>query len=230
MRLCKDLINKPIYTISDGRNIGDAKDLYLSADLETMAGIHLGREGLVRRKSILIPIDAVVVFGIDAILVKSDDVVTDNKALSDSASWVRLDDVIGRGVDTPGGTKVGVIGDVVLDEDGSVAGFVLSKVYVEGPISEKRLISHDAIIDNGNVDGVMTVEIARAEAPELAVAPAEKAPPEKMPDEIEPPKAADALPESDPVIEAEVEVEAEVESAEMDTSVMEQDLPPTADA
>ena len=51
-----------------------------------------------------------------------------------------------------------------------------------------------------------------------------------MPDEIEPPKAADALPESDPVIEAEVQMEAEVESAEMDTSVIEQDLPPTADA
>ena len=86
MRLCKDLINKPIYTISDGRNIGDAKDLYLSADLETMAGIHLGREGLVRRKSILIPIDAVVVFGIDAILVKAMMLSQTTRPSIDSAS------------------------------------------------------------------------------------------------------------------------------------------------
>lgn len=204
MRLSKDLVGKPIYTISDGRLIGDAKDLYLSNDLSAMAGIYLRREGLVRRKSVLIPLDSVVVFGIDAILIKGEEAVTDSKALPVSAEWTRLNDLVGRGVDTPGGTKVGVVGDVVLDEDGSVLSFVLSRVYVEGPIAEKRLIHRSAIIDHGQADGVMTVDIARAEAadgakepPQDPVAALPEMPPDVAPPSTELEETADSAEKAD---------------------------------
>lgn len=162
MRLGKDLVNKPVYTISDGRYVGKAKDIYLDRNLYWMTGIHLGREGIIRRKDTLIPRDSVVVFGIDAILIKDNAAVTDSRE-TDIEDWIRLDDIIGREVDTPGGTKLAVIGDVILDTEGKITGFGLSKVTVDGPIAENRSIGRDVIIDNGNEDGVMTIDLVKAE-------------------------------------------------------------------
>lgn len=195
MRLCKDLLDKPIITISDGRIIGQAKDLLLTTDLKTMAGILLGREGFIRRRSKLIPSQSVVVFGIDAILIKQSDVVVDDREVKEAANWIRLSKLLGREVDTPGGTRVGTIGDVLLDEEGHVAGFALSRVYVEGPISDKRLITHAALIDTGNEDGIMTIRMEVAEGLETPAAPppvpepgVEKAaPPTETPDSAENP-------------------------------------------
>ncbi len=162
MRLGKDLVNKPVYTISDGRYVGKAKDIYLDRNLYWMTGIHLGREGIIRRKDTLIPRDSVVVFGIDAILIKDNTAVTDSRE-TDIEDWIRLDDIIGREVDTPGGTKLAVIGDVILDTEGKITGFGLSKVTVDGPIAQNRSIGRDVVIDNGNEDGVMTIDLVKAE-------------------------------------------------------------------
>lgn len=162
MRLGKDLVNKPVYTISDGRHVGKAKDIYLDRNLYWMTGIHLGREGIIRRKDTLIPRDSVVVFGIDAILIKDNAAVTDSRE-TDIEDWIRLDDIIGREVDTPGGTKLAVIGDVILDTEGKITGFGLSKVTVDGPIAQNRSIGRDVVIDNGNEDGVMTIDLVKAE-------------------------------------------------------------------
>lgn len=166
MRLCKDLIGKPIITINDGRMIGKVKDVFLDGDLSTMTGILLRIEGLIRRKQILITAESVVVFGIDAILVKDGDVVTDNKTYTDAANWIRLDKLSGREVDTPGGTRVGVIGDVVLDESAKVLGYAFSRVFVEGPIAKSRMVYRHAVIDDGSLDNVMTVDLMRAESAE----------------------------------------------------------------
>ena len=72
MRLGKDLVGKPIISITDGRLVGYAKDVYINQDLYWITGIFTGSEGLISRKSRLIERDSVVVFGIDAILVTND--------------------------------------------------------------------------------------------------------------------------------------------------------------
>lgn len=105
----------------------------------------------------------VVVFGIDAILVKNADVETDNKQLEEANQWLRLEKLRGREVDTPGGTKVGAIGDIVLGEEGEISGFSLGRVFVEGPIAEKGIIPRSTIIDSGQVDGLMTVDLQKVE-------------------------------------------------------------------
>ncbi len=185
MRLSKDLLDKPIITISDGRIVGQVKDLLLTADLKTMAGIHLGREGFLKRRGKLIPSQSVVVFGIDAVLIKNAEAVVDEREVKDSADWIRLGKLLGREVDTQGGTRVGTIGDVLLDEEGHITGFALSRVYVEGPISEKRLITHAALIDTGNEDGIMTIHMAVAEGLEPPA-------PASEPPAAEPPTMSDA--------------------------------------
>ncbi|MFQ5436868.1 MAG: PRC-barrel domain-containing protein [Anaerolineae bacterium] len=163
MRLGKDLTGKPIISINDGRHLGNVKDLYVNNDLYWLTGIHVGQEGLLKRKALVIHRDHVVVFGIDAILVKNADVITNAKELVESIDWQRLDKLRGRDVDTPGGTKVGTIGDIVLGEEGHISGFSLSKIFVEGPIAEKGFIHREALIDTGQNDGKMTIDLPKVE-------------------------------------------------------------------
>jgi uncharacterized protein YrrD len=163
MRLGKDLIGKPIYSMTDGRLLGSVKDLYLDKDLELLTGIYLGSEGLIKRKSLLITRRNVNVFCIDAILAKASDVVTDDDEAKEAEHWLRREDLQKREIDTPGGTKVGSIGDILLDEEAHVVGFSLGKVFVEGPVAESRRILKGAIIDTGRDDGVMTVDLSKAE-------------------------------------------------------------------
>jgi len=163
MRFGKDLIGKPIYSVPDGRYLGKVNDLYINDTLYWLAGIHLGSEGLLKRKNLLIHRDNVVVFGLDAILVKKPDVITDDKELEDVENWLRLEKLRGREVDTPGGTKVGLIGDIILGEEAHITGFVLSRVHVEGPVKEQGTIPRDALIDTGNEDGIMTIDLPKVE-------------------------------------------------------------------
>jgi sporulation protein YlmC with PRC-barrel domain len=163
MRFGKDLTGKPIYSIVDGRYVGDVKDLYVNKDLYWMTGIHVGHEGFLKRKSLIVQRDNVVVFGIDAILVNDANVVKEEKDVPDLEKWLRLDKLRGREVDTPGGTRVGTISDIVIGEEGHITDFVLGKVFVEGPIADKGLIPHDALIDTGNNDKVMTIDLPKVE-------------------------------------------------------------------
>lgn len=163
MRFSKDLIGKPIVSIDEGRHLGSVRDVYLDPDLMWLAGIHLGKEGLISRKSLLIPRDAIAVFGVDFVLATGGDVVTDEKETPAAEQWLRLDRLQGREVDTTGGTRVGTIGDVLLDEEARIVGFSLSRVFVEGPVAESRTIYQAAVVDKGNEDNVMTVDLAKVE-------------------------------------------------------------------
>jgi uncharacterized protein YrrD len=164
MRLGKDLINKPIYSVDEGKLLGKVQDLYLDTTFEVVLGLYIGSQGLVRRKSELIRAGDVVVFGSDAVLVRNNDVITDDSALPAAKGWMRRDKLTGREADTPGGTRLGVIGDVIVEANGRITGFALSKAYVEGPLAEKRVISRSVIIDTGQEDGRMTVDLAKLEA------------------------------------------------------------------
>lgn len=164
MRLGKDLIGKPIISITDGRLLGTVKDIYINDELYWLSGLFLKNEGMIRRKAHLIPREAVVVYGLDAILVKNSESVTTDKEHDDAEQWVRLEKLRGRSVDTPGGTKVGNIGDVMLDEEGRVTGFVLGKILIAGTIAENGTVPRESLVDTGNEDDdAMTVDLAKIE-------------------------------------------------------------------
>lgn len=163
MRLSRDFDGKTIVSVSDGRILGKTKDVYLDPDLRQMTGFHIGREGLIKRKTILIQQADIVLLGIDVILVKDSDVLTDDQTVPEAKLWLRQDDLDGRQVVTPGGTKLGIVGDVVIGDDGVVNEIALSRVLVEGPLAEKRNIPRDAVLDVGNEDEPMTVDLAMME-------------------------------------------------------------------
>ena len=176
MRLGKDLVGKQIISVTDGRSLGNAKDIYMNSELTGITGIYLGSEGLIKRKHFLINRSDVVVFGIDAILVRGSDVTGEESEMPEAVAWVRLSKLNKREIDTPGGTKVANIGDIILGEQGDITGFALSRVYVEGPIEKNGTIPRTAVIDTGDADGVMTIDLTRAENPnavaeEEAIAP-----------------------------------------------------------
>lgn len=186
MRNSKDLIGKSVVSIDEGRLVGAVRDVYLDESLEWLAGVHLGKEGLISRRSLLIRREDIAVFGVDFVLSRSADVVTDDKDYPASDRWLRLDELQGREVDTTGGTRVGVVGDAILDEEARVIGFTLSRVFVEGPVAESRTIYQDAIVDKGQEDGRMTVDLAKVEQQSQAAEPGALEEPEKQVAEPEP--------------------------------------------
>jgi uncharacterized protein YrrD len=102
MRLGKELIGKPVYSITDGRLLGQVKDLYLNQDLEQLVGLFMGQEGLFSRKTLLIPRRSISVLGTDAVLVKGADVIVDDSEEEEAQFWLRRETLQGREVDTPG--------------------------------------------------------------------------------------------------------------------------------
>jgi uncharacterized protein YrrD len=167
MRKGKELIGKPIYSQSDGRLVGYVKDLFVDLEMKLLKGIYLGREGLINRKVQFIGREDVAVFGIDAVLTTGSNVASDNSLVPEVDTWLRRDRLIGREVETAGGTKVGTVGDVLFDEQAVVAGVTLARVHVAGPLAEKAQVWKRAIIETGGREGLLIVDLVRMEADSL---------------------------------------------------------------
>jgi sporulation protein YlmC with PRC-barrel domain len=169
MRLGKDFLDKPIYSITDGRFVGKVKDLYLDSNLERVVGLYLGSEGIFSRKDLLVNRDRITLFGLDATLAADSDIVLDITQVPDIDSWVRRQDLSGRDVNTSGGTRVGVISDILVSDEGAVLGFKLGRTFVEGPITRKQAVAREVVVDTGGADGVMTIDLAQAEQHSLSM-------------------------------------------------------------
>ena len=163
MRESNDVVGKPVISIEDGRQLGTVKDLYLDPPLSRIKGLHLGREGLLKRKPRFISREAIVVMGADAILVNSADSVLEGEKDGRWEEWVRRDRVRGREVTTPGGTRLGRIGDVLVDSEADVGGFKLDRVYVDGPVNEHQTLVRTAVLDPGDGERPMIARLADME-------------------------------------------------------------------
>ncbi len=53
----------------------------------------------------------------------------------------------------------------MIDEEARIVGYSLSRVHVAGPVADNKLVLKEAILDDGGVDGVMTIDLAKAERP-----------------------------------------------------------------
>ncbi|MEJ2747977.1 MAG: PRC-barrel domain-containing protein [Anaerolineae bacterium] len=168
MYLGKDIIGNPIINLQNGRQIGRVQDLYLDQELQQVAGLYVGSEGLLGPTPKWITAQDVAVFSEDTVLAKGDTIVTSDLE-GEAQSWLRRDDLHGRPVDTIGGTKIGRIGDVILSDDAAVIGFSLDRVYVKGPVAERRALRRSAVRDVGNQDGSMTINLKEVEQQDLRV-------------------------------------------------------------
>jgi sporulation protein YlmC with PRC-barrel domain len=184
MRPAKELLNKPIYTIDEGRLLGKVQDLYLDGALTGLTAVFLGAHGVFRRRANLILREDIIVFGADAILVSDADCITDDQAHPETKEWLLRAKLGERAIGTAGGMKLGKLGDVEIEPTGRVTALLLAKVLVEGPLAESKRIDRDIVLEP-DVDGLVTVDVAELErliaqsstqAAE-SQAPAEKGPP-----------------------------------------------------
>lgn len=169
MFLGKDLIGIPLVNTQSGRVLGHVKDIYLDNSLQMIEGFYLGSSGLLRRKHHFVSRANVQTIGEDTILLLSNEVMETSQDPTEDHPWLRRDDLQGRAVDTPGGTKIGAVDDTILQSSGAVIGFSLKSVFVEGSVAEKRAIRRTAVLDTGAEDGVMTVDLHRAEKQDLTI-------------------------------------------------------------
>ncbi len=163
MRLGKDLEGKPLISVADGRILGRAKDVFIDSQLNNLVGLFAGTEGVIRRRTQVIPSSDVVLYGVDVILVKDSQVIVNEKDLPEVKTWQRLKDLQGREVLTPGGTKLGSVGDVILDETGSIIGLHLSRIFVKGPLAEQGTIPRETVVNPSQEDGTIGVDLSLLE-------------------------------------------------------------------
>lgn len=170
MKTSKELSNKPLISITDGRKQGEIKDLYLDKDMHQVAAVFLGKEGLINQKALMIERSAVQVYGSDVWLVSGSDKVRKQDDVRDSDSFILVGDLRGREIQTEGGTKLGVVEDVILDDEARLLGFALGKVYAQGPLAERKTIAREAVTDLGSKKEPMTIILAQAESMALGSA------------------------------------------------------------
>jgi uncharacterized protein YrrD len=171
MRLGKSLVGNPVFGVTDGRKLGQVKDLYLDDDLTAVVGLFLGKEGLLRPTPLFVERADVALFGIDAVLAESTATVYEGNEAPEPPGWLRLEELRGREVQTPGGTKIGRVGDVALDEAARIVGFSLINLSVKGPVAEAAAVARKAVVEVASADNVMTIDLAQAEQAPLVIDP-----------------------------------------------------------
>ena len=157
--------SKLLISITNGEKLGEIKDLYFDSELTKMTVVLAGSEGgLFSQKDLAITRHDIQVYGVDAWLIAGADTVVRLENIADVDTFVTLSDLRGREIQTEGRTRIGTVGDVLLDAEARVLGFALQKVYVqEGPLAEQKTIARSAIVDVGSKDTPMLTVLAQAE-------------------------------------------------------------------
>lgn len=169
-RLAKTIVGKAVISTAQGQQLGKVEDLYLDSGGNNVTALYLGAEGLINRKHQLIGFHHIDMIGIDVVLVSANGVVESADETPDAKHWTRMKDLIGRKVDTGGGTPIGKVSDLILDGAGNILGFALSNISVEGPVATHKSVTRQAVLDMGQVDGGITINMRIAEEQALSLA------------------------------------------------------------
>jgi sporulation protein YlmC with PRC-barrel domain len=164
MAATKEFQGKLLISATDGKKLGELKDLFLDKDATKISAVYLGKEGLINRRSLLIDIGKVQLFGLDAWLINGSDTVQNKEDVAGSAEYLLASNVRGRTIQTEGGTKIGTVGDVLVNAALQVTGFALDKIAVEGPIAENKAVARAAITELGGEERPMIAHLAQAES------------------------------------------------------------------
>jgi uncharacterized protein YrrD len=136
----KNIIGKPLITIQHGEMIGRVKDVLIDPDRYEIAALVVPGK-LLSRKTMVLPRHQVHVFGTDAILVKSNEVMVRDDTLENVSSLIAVRKQIrGQAAVTEQGLRIGIVGDVLIDEKGRMVSYALSRVFVKGHIAESKVI------------------------------------------------------------------------------------------
>jgi sporulation protein YlmC with PRC-barrel domain len=148
---------------TDGKNLGEVRGVYLDRNVERGIAVFLGKTGLISRKENLIDLKRVRLFGVDAWLLDGSDVVVSKEDFHLGEELILAETLQGREIRTDGGTRIGTVEDVLVDEKFAVLGFSLGKIFVQGPLAEAGAIARGAITSLGDKSSPMIASLEQAE-------------------------------------------------------------------
>jgi uncharacterized protein YrrD len=164
MAAIKEFRGKLLIGSTDGKKLGEVKDLYLDKSATKVTAVYLGKEGILNRKALLIDIGKIQLFGVDAWLVASSDTVKAKDEFDGAEEFLLTDDLRGREIQTDGGTRIAIVADALVDSSMNVLGFSFDKVYVEGPLAVNKAIARAAVFELGNSEKPMITVLEQAES------------------------------------------------------------------
>jgi sporulation protein YlmC with PRC-barrel domain len=123
----------------DGRKLAELYDVAVDPDQMRVAALIISQGGLLNRETRSLPADAVQVWGRDVILVNGSEADFRGRQVADRDKWpLVLDHLKGCYVVSTDGRRVGQIDDLLIDTKGNVVGYVLSQVFIEGPLAKSK--------------------------------------------------------------------------------------------
>jgi uncharacterized protein YrrD len=135
------LIGNPVIGITHGEMIAKIEDLQIDPNTLSVAAAVTSKGTLLNREMEAIPADQVEVWGQDAVLVKQPDVAVKEDELSGRDGWLSTSDEIrGFEVVAEDGTRIGTLGDVVLNTEGQIMGYEMANVAIEGRVATANWI------------------------------------------------------------------------------------------
>jgi uncharacterized protein YrrD len=152
-----------LISITDGKNLGEVRGIYLDKTAECGIAVFTGKSGIISRKENLIDLKKVRLFGVDAWLVDGSDVVIPRDEFPHNEDLVLAETFNGREIKTDGGTRIGTVEDILVNQKFSVLGFSFGKIFVQGPLAEANAIARAAITSIGDKNTGMTASLEQAE-------------------------------------------------------------------
>jgi uncharacterized protein YrrD len=152
-----------LISTTDGKNLGEVRGVYLDKNVERGIAAFTGKSGIISRKENLIDLKKVKVFGVDAWLLDGSDVVVSRDEFHLGEDLVLAETFQGREIKTDGGTRLGTVEDILVDQKFTVIGFSFGKIFVQGPLAESNAIARAAIISLGDKNTGMVASLEQAE-------------------------------------------------------------------
>lgn len=155
----RQLNGKALVDIKTGEKIGQVEDVLFDPNALRIAALAFSQGSLFNRQSESIPASSVQVWGKDVILVNRSEMNLKDQ-LPNSDQLVKLSDQLrGRYIVSTNGDRVGQVEDVLIDDQGRLAGYDLSQVFIGGRLAELKRIPVEATSSLGK--DVLIVDLDR---------------------------------------------------------------------
>ena len=160
----RDLVGKPIVLITNGEIVGKVRDVLIDPEEFRIAALVLASRPF-RKPTMVLPRSVIHVFGKDVILIKSNEAMPRDNSLERVASLLAVSaEMKGRSIATEEGVRIGVMDDVIVNPQGQVVAYHLSRVFVSGPVAQTKEIPLPAtrsigpdliIVDSKQIEGLV---------------------------------------------------------------------------
>ena len=143
--LTASLKGKPVVSLTNGEIIAKVETVLINPNTRAVAALSFTKGGLLSRATRLLPAEEIRVWGEDVILVSGPDIFVQEEDLTGYDEYLSVGDQLkGREVVSQDGKRIGILNDVLIDDEGHLVGYDLSKVLIEGPVADSKRISVEA--------------------------------------------------------------------------------------